>query len=561
MLKKILSLTLCLCICLGVVISATSCGSESEKTSNSSSTDAAPTTLSFLGVTSEVTSQDAIEKVETALNDIFSARYKTKIDLTLVTENEYMKLIEERVEQAKYWQKYDESIAQYNAFIKNQANQTGTSTDKIFGNWIANDVAISLETLATRLIYVAEQTTVYEDGRVETLYPEATPIDIVMILDEEMYDEFSNMGLLLENGIDPNFSSYKTLQKYIYPTFFSELKNLKGVINAIPNNNLLAESTYLVVNKDVADAANFNIETFKNYADLADVLATAKSQGKLAPFKEVPEALGVFKLFSEDVAIGAYFDPMVGYNPDEGDEYAEYEIKNLFEIPQYVEHLELMETYTKAGYFSKANMANGYAVQVITGDASVYEKYSAKDSKYYVKEIQIPFVLREAIFDGMLAPTSYTESPERAMEIIAAINTDPAVKNLLQYGIYEENYVENEADGTVIRLNTEYMMENAYTGNVYMGLLEADMGETSWAYVKQTNLASTNSPFLLFSVDENYLKSNLKKILQDAALAEVLADMGLSFDAYRNASGSTLVSYNGMLKNAHKDFFINKTAC
>ena len=145
MLKKILSLTLCLCICLGVVISATSCGSESEKTSNSSSTDAAPTTLSFLGVTSEVTSQDAIEKVETALNDIFSARYKTKIDLTLVTENEYMKLIEERVEQAKYWQKYDESIAQYNAFIKNQANQTGTSTDKIFGNWIANEVAISLD--------------------------------------------------------------------------------------------------------------------------------------------------------------------------------------------------------------------------------------------------------------------------------------------------------------------------------------------------------------------------------------------------------------------------------
>ena len=558
MLKKILSLTLCLCICLGVVFSATSCGSKEDTTSNTGSTDAVPTTLSFLGVTSEVTSQENVQMVEDALNDIFSARYKTKIDLTLVTENEYMDLIKERVEQAEYWKKYDESIAQYNAYIKTKANQTGTGIDKIFGNWIANEVVVSLETLATRLIYVSEQTTVYEDGRVETLYPEATPIDIVMILDEEMYDEFSDMGLLRSN-IDPNYASYKTLQKYIYPTFFTELNNLKGTINAIPNNNLLAESTYLVVNKEVADIAKFDIDTFKGYGDLVGVLAAAKAQGKYAPFKEVPEALGVFKLFSEDVAIGAYFDPMVGYNPSEGEEYAGYDIKNLFEIPEYVNHLELMETYTKEGYFSKEHMANGYAVQVVKGDASVYEKYAAKDSEYYVKEIQIPFVLREAIFDGMLAPTSYTESPERAMEIITAINTDPEVKNLLQYGIYEYNYIKNEEDGTVIRLNSEYMMENAYTGNVYMGLLEFDMGETSWAYVKQTNLASAASPFLTFPVDEKYLQSNLTKILQDAALAEALyTGIKITFDEYRNASGSTLVSYNGMLKNAYKDYFLKR---
>ena len=558
MLKKILSLTLCLCVCLGVVFSATSCGSGGE-TSTTQSTGTIPTTLSFLGITSEVTDPDNVQMVEDELNAIFKARFKTKIELTLVTEDEYMDLVKERIEIAEYYKKYDDSIAKYNSYIKKQANNTATS-DKIFGNWITNKVEINLETLATRLVYVAEQTTVYEDGKVETLYPEApSPIDIVMIVDEEMYDDFDAMGLLLKDGIDPNLSTLKNLQKYIYPTFFSELKNLKGSVKAIPNNNMLAESTYLVVDKELADKYDFNIGTFKNYGDLADFLAAVKANEQIAPFKDVPEALGVFKLFSEDVAVGAYFDPLVGYNPAEGEQYASYKIQNLFEIPQYVDHLALMETYTKAGYFAKEYMANGYAVQVVTGDASIMAKYSTEDSKYEVKEIQIPFVLREAIFDGMLAPTAYSSDVNRAMEIIEAINTDPQIKNLLQYGVEEYNYIENKENGTVIRLNGGYMMDNALTGNVYMGLLEEGMGSTSWAYVKQTNLASAASPFLVFPVDEEYLQDNLGSILERAALAEALNAIGISYSEYANpVSSSEGVKMGNMLKTAYRDYFLQK---
>ena len=556
MLKKILSLTLCLCICLGVVFSATSCGSSGDN-STTSTTDTVPTTLSFLGITSEVTDQKNVEMVEKALNEIFAARFKTKLDLTLVTEDEYLDLVKERIELAEYYQKYDDSIAQYNSYIKKQANSTAT-TDKIFGNWITNKVEISLETLATRLVYVSEQTTVYEDGRVETLYPEApSPVDIVMIVDEDMYDEFDAMGLLRADGIDPNLKALKNLQKYIYPTFFTELRNLKGSIKAIPNNNMLAESTYLVVDKALAEKYDFNINTFKDYEDLEAFLAKVKANEKVAPFKDVPEALGIFKLFSEDVAVGAYFDPLIGYDPAEGEQYADFEIQNLFEIPEYVEHLALMEKYAQAGYFSKENMANGYAVQVIKGDASVMAKYATEESAYEIKEIQIPFVLREAIFNGMLAPTAYTSDVERAMEIIEAINTDPQVKNLLQYGIEEYNYIENSETGCVIRLNGSYIMDNALTGNVYMGLLEEGMAETSWAYIKQTNLASKASPFLVFPVDENYLQDNLGSILERAALAEALHDIGIDYATYANpSSASEGVQLGGMLKNGYKEYFL-----
>lgn len=577
-------------MCFGIVISATSCGSSDSSSSNTNtgSTAKVPTTLSFLGITSEETDPENVKMVEEALNEIFKARFKTKIDLTLVTEEKYMDLVEERIEIAKQYEVYDAAIAQYNAYIKKQANTSTTTTDKIFGNWISGGVKVTLETLATRLVYVSEQTTVHEDGRVETLYPEApSPVDIVMIVDEKMYDDFTNMGLLMDKPIDPSFTSYKNLQKYIYPTFFDELKNLKGMVNAIPNNNMLAESTYLVIDQNALNAYNaacnssevteltpkdiFVPEGFKNYDDknfkkFLDFVDKKDGGKYMVPFKEEPEALGVFKLFSEDVAIGAYLDPLVGYNPAEGEAYAKYEIKNLFEISQYTNHLTTMESYRREGYFDWTDrVSNGFAVQVIKGDASVAARYDREDSGYFVKEIQIPFVLREAIFDGMLAPTAYTSDIKRSMEIIEAINTDPAVKNLLQYGIEGYNYMPNEETGSIIPLNGGYIMDNALTGNVYMGYVpyKADSKQlTAWTYVMKTNLAAVSSPFLLFPVDEAYLQKNLKGILVRAGLSEALQaipETPLTYEDYMNPISASIASTNlNTLRKANNAYLVEQ---
>lgn len=551
MFKKILSLTMCICMCLAVALSATSCGS----TTTTGSTETVPATLTFLGITGETTTQENIEMVEKSLNDIFAARYKTKIDLKLVTIDEYVDLVNEQLELAQYYQTYDAAIAKYNAYIQKQATTSYTS-EKIFGNWIKPKVEMSLETLETRLLYVSEQTTVYEDGKVETLYPEArSPIDIVMIADEDMYDEFVELGLIGAKGITPSLESYTNLQKYIYPTYFSQLSALKGNVAAIPNNNMIAEYTYLLVNKELADKYDFNINTFSDYADLSSFLASVKANESVVPFAEKPDALGIFYTFSEDVAIGTYFDPINGFDTDiEG---SGFEIKNLFEIEEYVEYNKVMEEYKNAGYFSGNADKDGYAVKVITGDASVKEMYEAEDSEYEIKVIQNPFVLREAIFDGMLAPTAYTSDEKRSMQIIEAINTDPEVKNLLQYGIEGLNYEVNE-DNTVTRLNKDYMMDNALTGNVYMGYLEEGMGTTKWLYVQRTNLASSLSPNLIYPVDDAYIEANLEAILKRAALSEALAPLGLTYETYKAASGSMANTYGNNLKNQYKDFFKSK---
>ncbi len=549
MLKKVLSLILCLCICLGIVLTATSCGEAEE----SEASGTVPTTITLLGITDKDTKPEDIQAVEDALNKTLKSRYNTKLEITFVPEDEYVALVEQKLDLAKYYQNYDGAIATYNAYMKANANASSGS-EKLFGNWIKKRVAISVDTLATRELYLEEMTTVLEDGTIETLYPGArSPIDIIMIANEEMYDEFDALGIL--NAVDATNTSYKNLQKYIYPTYFSQLRELKGSVKAIPNNNMLAEYTYLVVDKTLADKYDYNVSTFTGYDDLASFLAEVKANESVVPLANVPEALGIFKLFSDDIAIGTYFDPINGYDAKDGT--GKFSVQNLFDIPQYTSHLSLMDEYENAGYFAGDAEKDGFAVQVVVGDASVGEKYSAEDSEYYVKVIQNPFVLRETIFDGMLAVTGLTSDANRAMQIVEAINTDADIKNLLQYGIEGVNYTVND-DDTVTRLNNNYMMNNAYTGNVYMGHLEEGMAGTSWAYVKQTNLKSALSPFLIFPVDEAYLDSNLDAILKRTALCDALEPLGISYSEYIAKEGtSTGNAYRDNLKKEYKTYLLD----
>ena len=83
MMKRIISALLCLSMLAGALLMA-GCGeAETPET-----TETLPATINLLGITEESTTQEAIEAVEEALNRISKNRYKTQINLTLVTADE-----------------------------------------------------------------------------------------------------------------------------------------------------------------------------------------------------------------------------------------------------------------------------------------------------------------------------------------------------------------------------------------------------------------------------------------------------------------------------------------
>lgn len=551
--KKILCLVMAAAMLIGV-FAMTGC-SLFESNGETTTDSRLPTTLSIVGITEESTTPEAVQAVEDAINKITVAKYETKIDLTLVTRDEYYKLISDRVNEAKYNSTVDAAISQYNKYAEKQAAEaeriaSSLSTKKV-GKWKRASMSIPAETVETRPIYTAEETTIDEGGIISIKYPDAaSPIDIVMVSGKDMYDYFDNSGLLMSiNSLitdGTSITSFQKLGQYIYPTYLNELKAVTGDVKAVPTNNLLAEYTYIAVKRDIADKYSFNIDTVNDYSDLSDFLAAVKKNEAVTPFADVPDALGIFYPFGEDSAIATYFDPIKGYSKEEGTTFS---ISNLFDIPQYTSHLALMSQYSDNGYFEGGQ---GFAVAAIKGDASVEEKYG---DEYYLKVIQNPFVTEQSIFDGMMAVSSYTSSDSRSLEIIQAFSTETELKNLLQFGISGVNYSVN-ADGlTIKRLNSDYMMDTKLTGNVYMGYPEEGQTGNLWSYYKATNLDSALSPFLVYYLSEKSMEGQLGEILRRATLTAPLATLGYTYDEFVNL-GNTLAGSNLIreLKNLYKEY-------
>ena len=568
MFKRIISLGLCLVMLAGTLLFAGCSGNETT-TGSVVNTEDLPATINLVGITEKTTTAEAIEFVEAALNKITKTRFKTKVELTLVTADEYIDLIESRIAEADQEATRLVAIGKYNSLAQKEANKAQrllASQSKKTSKWTKQATAVIASTLSTGEVYSAEETTVYEDGKIETLYPAAvSPIDIIMIDGKEMYDYLNEKDYLLsiEKRLESEFTKFR---QYIYPTFFDQLKVITGDINAIPNNNLLAEYTYLVVEKELADKYEFNIDEVDNYADLEAYLETIKANEDVAPLATEPEALGIYKYFDNDIAVGTYYDPIYGYNTAEGTDFI---VQNLLSIPQYQQHVELMQSFKENGYIVEG--AENYAVNVIKGNALVETEYG---DDYYVKALQYPFVEMEAIFDGMLAVSSYTSSDTRALEVIELLNTDPEAKNIFQYGIaydgdngeyanYRVNNVENEYGAvighTIERLNDTYVMDNRLTGNVYMGYPEEGQVFDLWEYYKQTNLDSNLAPFMHLYVGDEELDTMLTFILKRAALTEAFEPIGIDYDEYDitlgTNQGNTL---RRLFKTSYIGFFVSE---
>ena len=83
------------------------------------------------------------------------------------------------------------------------------------------------------------------------------------------------------------------------------------------------------------------------------------------------------------------------------------------------------------------------------------------------------------IYGNMFCVSALEDSVARSMEIVTYINTNSTVRNILQYGIEDENYYIDDY-GVLHRYNDTYMMDINKTGNVFMAHPEEGLPEDYW---------------------------------------------------------------------------------
>ncbi len=529
--KRLLCLFLCLVMLLSVVF--TSCSDKTdedaqEQISQTASKNAM--TLTMWIVSEEVVDEDIRISVTEALNSIAKSKFKTQLVLNFFTEDEYYEALTDAIKV------YEQTKAAENK--KDDGTNVQNPAEEESGSGEAGSV-------------VTDEYVTNDLGRPMIKYPEAlaNQVDIIYIGDledsdgdiyitgEQMHNEFVANGWLAELDKELTNNS-KKISEYVSPTLLSAVKQ-QGVTYAIPNNNVIGEYTYMLLNKELMDRYSiqgyFNrgmIDSFNNqyvyqYLTLVYLYETAGENPVLPVDATYEECLSLlahyWNIDPDDYSLDGETFSIFGSYYEAADEVSRGEIilemESLFDNEDFVEdflQLNYFKMNEKGVQFFKNNAEEDTsgktaAIKFLTGDLTVLTEengvsyYKEGDTVYYVVPVKYPTAQSEDIYGNMFGVCSLTQDVGRSMEIITYLNTNVEFRNILQYGVANVHYRLNDA-GEVVRLanqnNKKYMMDIYATGNAFLAYLEPTMSSEIWESGKVQNRNSLVAPLLGFDLDD-----------------------------------------------------------
>ena len=475
-------------------------------------------TLSMYVVSAEPVSEKTAQLVEDAFNKITKVNFKTQVKLHFETYDKYFEKIEEVVESNLQLALLEEEAAKALKQARKNAKAEGIVTDDAWFDafYAANP---QYEQFRETEELTGEDTTAEETELVtiegidnsytlsQVKYPEEKPsqIDILWIDSYERYCEYIEREMI--QRLDQELSgSSKKLNEYVNGQLFTWAKWCTSGTYGIPNNVVIGEYTYLLVNKELAEKYSYNPEELNSLTKCADFLADVKNyEPGVAPilgdiyttnmyYWDIDTTTGAINSSKFNVlgstTVGRTHDP-------ENDMNVTLQCNNVFKNADFTEQLITIQKYKDLDYVVAEGTADQkYAVRMIKGPASLEKIYG---EEYELNVLEYPRAGYEDIFTNMFAVSEYSRSLSRSMQIITYLNTNSDLRNVLQYGVEGVHYKIDDETGKLVRLNRDYIMNLESTGNVFMAYPEEDMDVDAWEWGKKQNLEV--KPYLSLGFD------------------------------------------------------------
>lgn len=423
-------------------------------------------TLNMYILTENETDPEQAKAVQMALNEILLPDYKTTVKINYLTEDNYWSEIDKIEAETK---QYLEELEAKEAAEKEAAKQANIDGKKEETEEVdTEELEAEIDAEYNELIdQVFDQ---------DDIVLENPQLDIFLVNSPEKYKELIEDERII--AIDSYMTlNSKVLKSYIYPTFFTGAKLGTLSTYGIPNNKVIGEYEYLVFNKELLDKYGYSSENMKTFDSLAGYLAViAANEPGVVPlahgagpqfFEYYGEEGSALGLTSSQIIMSAF------------SEKADETVKN---------HFKTVRRYKLAGYIPD-NYVEGtkFAVDIRKGYADSPEIWSAAENTEYVCEVyKRPLAKTENTIDSVFVVSSQSRNPQRAVEIISYLTTDPNLVNTLQYGIQDTHYYYNrESEKVKVNPNGGYFMNDNYTGNQYIKYVLNGEENRLEAYKKQ----------------------------------------------------------------------------
>ncbi len=331
--------------------------------------------------------------------------------------------------------------------------------------------------------------------------------DVVFTWDMHYVKNASN-GVLLE------LSNYlagegKPLYDVVNPKLWQGAK-IQGKIYGVPTNKELAPVVQFLFSQELVDKYDIQIEDYQTLASLEPVLTMiSQKEPGVIPLLFTSERVNLAELTGYEYAVGGDL-PLVVRSGD-----PECKIVNLYETPE-MEQLQatLHRFYQKGLINADATLRTAISrfqdeqvfCRIAVGGPEASASFTVDFGYPIVSQFaNKPWVTNTSARGGIMAINAHTPHPKEALAFLSAINLDPDVRNMLNFGIENVHYQLSEQDQVEV-ISDGYRGVPYTQGNWY--ILKTMVGEDpeKWEHYRAYNAQASSSCLLGFNPDLSELE-------------------------------------------------------
>lgn len=320
----------------------------------------------------------------------------------------------------------------------------------------------------------------------------------------EHYLSKSASGAFMNLGPYLSSSQGKTLYQTVDPLFWQGV-TIDDQIYGVPTNKELATPLQLLFSQELVEKYDFDVSGPLTLEALEPMLKTiAQLEPDCIPLFLSSDPINLMELEGYEY-LTSNKCPLVIRSDDPN-----AEIVNLYETPEARRLLRLLHRYYKAGYInSDAALRTGFSrfedekvfCRISTGGPDSSESFSV-DYGYPIIAVQVSeaIVNNVSTQGGIMAISAKTRYPREAQMFLTAVNTDPDVRNLLNFGIEGIHYHLNE-NSQAEMLSTAYRGVPYSQGNWFILHTMAGEHPDKWELYRSFNREAHSSRLLGFVPD------------------------------------------------------------
>lgn len=310
-----------------------------------------------------------------------------------------------------------------------------------------------------------------------------------------------NLGAEMYDAIDPQLWKGVTID---------------GSVWGVPTNKELATPMHFLFSQELVDKYHIDISQYRSFASLEPLLKhIAQDEPECIPLFFDSSRLNIWSLGNYEYVTYDAIPLMVNSHD------SSCQVVNIFETSYAQETLQLLHRYYQAGYINQdASLRTSFSrfqgeqvfLRLSTGGPDASTSYST-DFGYPIvaQQVSDSIATTESAQGGIMVVNANTKHPELCLTFLNAVNTDPEVRNLLNYGIEGVHYTLTEED-QVQRISNAYRGVPYTQGNWF--ILKTTVGERldKWALYQDFNDNTAESPLLGFTPDYSACDAEFKAV-------------------------------------------------